>query len=243
MLRARQVIVPPGSRGVHGHDTWHACAVMSGEFEQTIGARAIECEAGVARLSRPGARHELRFGPAGAKCLIILADGPFWGALISRRIEARSENRFGSIGSPNLSEIANSLTGLTVDVADLRNVGQLVAEIDETSDAELRPAWVEDAHEIILASPGDISLSELAAQSRVNRGVFAKRFQRSYGFRPVELRALIRLERSVDLIKSAMPLAEAALAAGYAHQSHLSNACKAILGKTPGQLRSELACV
>lgn len=56
------------------------------------------------------------------------------------------------------------------------------------------------------------------------------------------LRRLVRLERATMLLRNAaMPLAEVALSAGYADQSHMTREAVALAGLTPVRLRAAMA--
>ncbi|TXI00346.1 MAG: AraC family transcriptional regulator [Rhizobium sp.] len=82
-----------------------------------------------------------------------------------------------------------------------------------------------------------LSLADLAAVAGLSVSHLKPLFRASFGA-PVHRYVLARrVERARLLILSAdMPLAEIALAAGFAHQSHMTHWMRRILGTTPGML-------
>jgi AraC family transcriptional regulator len=85
---------------------------------------------------------------------------------------------------------------------------------------------------------GDVSLSELASECRLSRGHFARAFKQSTGLAPHAWLLRRRVEKAKQLLTGpAAPIAEIALACGFADQSHLTNVFARIVGETPGAWR------
>jgi AraC-like DNA-binding protein len=83
-----------------------------------------------------------------------------------------------------------------------------------------------------------ISLSRLADELGLPRGRFAARFQADTGFRPVEYRLLRRADAARTMLRQlSQPLCEVAFAAGFADQSHMTNALRRIFNLTPTRIR------
>ena len=82
-----------------------------------------------------------------------------------------------------------------------------------------------------------LSLSDLAAVAGLSVSHLKPLFRATFGM-PVHQYILARrVERARLLILSAdLPLAEIALATGFAHQSHMTHWMRRILGLTPGML-------
>ncbi|MGI9001712.1 MAG: helix-turn-helix domain-containing protein [Pseudonocardia sp.] len=60
----------------------------------------------------------------------------------------------------------------------------------------------------------------------------------AFGYGPAVLRRVLRFRRALALLRAGTPAAEAAVAAGYADQPHLSREVRALAGVAPGQLVS-----
>lgn len=85
------------------------------------------------------------------------------------------------------------------------------------------------------------SLSDLAALVGLSRFQLLRGVRRATGQSPHSLRQTLRVQRAQALIRAATPLAEAAVAAGFADQSHMTRAFVRVTGATPGAWAAALA--
>jgi transcriptional regulator GlxA family with amidase domain len=93
-----------------------------------------------------------------------------------------------------------------------------------------------------LASKMDIG--DLANVAALSRSHFSRAFKRSLGFSPMKYVVVRRVERAKELISSTEePLAEIALACGFADQAHLNRRFSNIVGISPGRWRRSNAAV
>ena len=84
------------------------------------------------------------------------------------------------------------------------------------------------------------SLSQLAAAVGVHPVTLARAFRRTFGCTVGEYLRRLRIERAAELLVSGtQPLAEIALGAGFADQSHFSNVFRRRLGMSPSAFRRE----
>jgi AraC family transcriptional regulator len=87
---------------------------------------------------------------------------------------------------------------------------------------------------------GSLTLADLAPVAGVSASHFKALFKASVGVPAHRYVVRRRVVRAVDLIKTGkMPLAQIALETGFAHQSHMARAMRAVLGRTPGELARE----
>lgn len=96
------------------------------------------------------------------------------------------------------------------------------------------------ASELLLARIGrHVPVTELAAVCRLSVSHFVRAFRQSTGLPPHQWIVMRRVDLSKDLLaKGAMrPLAEIALACGFADQSHFTRTFSRIVGMTPGAWR------
>jgi AraC-like DNA-binding protein len=77
--------------------------------------------------------------------------------------------------------------------------------------------------------------AELEAVTGLDRYVLARQFRRCFGTSPYRYRVMRRLDRARGLIAAGISLCEAALAAGFADQSHLTRHFKRTYGMPPGR--------
>ncbi|MDQ0322597.1 AraC-like DNA-binding protein [Pararhizobium capsulatum DSM 1112] len=85
---------------------------------------------------------------------------------------------------------------------------------------------------------GNISISEVAGACRLSRGYFIKAFRETTGQTPYQWLLNERIRRACEMLQQPeMPLAEVAIACGFADQSHFTRVFANIIGATPGNWR------
>ncbi len=119
----------------------------------------------------------------------------------------------------------------------------VLAAVDATLDAfgarkrRPVPAWLEAAREILVArADRPPSLDELGSALGVHPIYLAQSFRKRWG---LSTRAFVRAHRvfrAIEQIKLGATLADAAIAAGFADQSHMTRAIRAARGAPPKTL-------
>jgi AraC family transcriptional regulator len=83
-----------------------------------------------------------------------------------------------------------------------------------------------------------MEIGDLANVVALSSSHFSRAFKRTLGFPPMKYVVVRRVERAKELISSTgEPLAEVALACGFADQAHLNRRFRDIVGTTPGRWR------
>jgi AraC-like DNA-binding protein len=80
-------------------------------------------------------------------------------------------------------------------------------------------------------------VGRLARELGVGERTLRRHCEEAIGYGPKMLERVLRGRRALRLIRSGVPLAEAAAWAGYADQAHLSHEVHRLAGRAPGQLR------
>jgi AraC-like DNA-binding protein len=80
-----------------------------------------------------------------------------------------------------------------------------------------------------------VDSSEVEDVTGLDRYQFARQFRAVYATSPYRYSVMRRLDRARFLLRDGRPLAETALAAGFADQAHLTRTFKAAFGMTPGR--------
>src|SRR3984885_10836034 len=89
-----------------------------------------------------------------------------------------------------------------------------------------------------------MEIDDLANVVALSRSHFSRAFKRSLGFSPMEYVVVRRVERAKAMISETRePLAEVALACGFADQAHLNRRFRDIVGISPGRWRRSNAAV
>ncbi|MGE4554512.1 MAG: helix-turn-helix domain-containing protein, partial [Desulfovibrionaceae bacterium] len=103
------------------------------------------------------------------------------------------------------------------------------------------PVGVARAREYLhQAFPGDPGLPELARVASLSPYHLTRAFTRALGLPPHAYLTQLRLDRARELIRAGRPIADAALEAGFADQSHLTRCFKRRFGVAPGAWRKNV---
>jgi AraC family transcriptional regulator len=111
----------------------------------------------------------------------------------------------------------------------------------ERSDAARGSAWLSTVVELLHErTPQAPTLTELAAEAGVHPGHLARAFRRALGTTVCEYSRSLRLEWAAARLEGEGSLAEIAVEAGFADQSHFTRAFRRGTGLTPGRYRELL---
>lgn len=236
MIGASTFALPPRlSLSGHAHDQPLLMLVSEGALDEAVGRQVHTLRAGSVRLSRAGAVHDLKFGDSGARCTLVNAAGPFWTRIFARAL-GQHEHSFVDI-SPECTAFLALAAGddLLRSRAGLDTLGAVLAAVRYGGE-QRRPSWLDDALDAFDRAD-QRRVTAIAGVIARDRTHFARAFAAHTGLRPTEYRAVRRIAAAFDALQSDAPLAEVALASGYAHQSHMNNAFRALLGRSPGSVR------
>ncbi|HLJ60134.1 MAG TPA: AraC family transcriptional regulator [bacterium] len=81
----------------------------------------------------------------------------------------------------------------------------------------------------------DVSLVTLARESALSPFHLCRTFHREVGLPPHAYQTQVRVQRARSLLRQGVPIADAATAAGFYDQAHLTRRFKRAVGVTPGQ--------
>jgi AraC family transcriptional regulator len=232
--------VPPATRFVdHAHEGLHLCAVLAGGFVETVGRDRAVAAPGILRLS-PSTRHDIHFGPEGARCLLVEV-GPEDAVALRRPPRASA-----FLADAWLAGLARRLES-ALSRPDQRSAGQdLVLEIlaqvtrrEEGRHACPPPAWLLQCRDRLAdewRTPPSAQVLALAAG--VHRVHLVRSFRDHFGCTLGEYVRRRRLAQASRLLTSTdLPLSRIAAEAGFADQAHLTRALKHATGATPLALR------
>lgn len=238
-LYARGAIVPR-----HAHASPLLCLVVSGRFVEQSRGRTRTLGPGWVLLHPEDEPHAHRFESARSRCFTVQL-GPGWLASAAQerlRLGAPREEMGGRLAWMVRQLYEEFTRGedaslLVIEGLTLALLGEAVrgtARIDPAV-----PRWVSRARDLVEARIRQpLGLTELAAQLDVSPGHLSRTFHRAYG---VGLSGYVLLRR-VQIACAALadpdaPLAQVALAAGFADQSHLCRSFRRVTGLTPGAWR------
>ena len=141
--------------------------------------------------------------------------------------------------------ITPALDDLAAPLEDLQREDIIsdLAQALAASDASLeplgrgKPCWrgVNAARELIDNTDGAVASAQLEAATGLSRYALARHFRACLGTSPHRYLVMRRLDRARLLIRRGIPLADAALACGFADQSHMTRQFKKTYGLSPGR--------
>jgi AraC family transcriptional regulator len=229
----------------HTHDGPTICFVLHGAFTEISAGEALACTPATLKVTPAGERHWDRFDQGDAHGLLIEAEPSRAEVLRPHAAVLDRHTVFrGGLPAAIAQRVYQELRGMD-DAAPLAIEGLLLELLAAATRrgangfAAGRPSWVLDARDYLhddLATRR--TLTDLAATVGVHPVTLARTFRRSFGCSVGEYLRRVRIERAAaQLAGSETPLAEIALAAGFADQSHFSNVFRRETGMSPSAYR------
>ena len=208
----------------HRHAGAYAALVIDGGHVETSIDGPVVCEPGTLLLHPRFHAHGNRFGDRGA-CVanLSLPDGFVIPTATAYRIDdVREATRvFAHAALEPLHELIATAQPLE----------------REREGADWRTAFLQALRE------GDDPAGLIARRLGVSAAYASRALLRSYGMGPQALRRELRWRRALSLLSGDAPLADVAMQAGFADQSHFNRIARACSGMTPSQLRRQVKCV
>jgi AraC family transcriptional regulator len=234
--------------GTHAHE--HPMLVLGcgGAFEEryTGRIRSATCVPGTVLVRPAGERHSNRFGAADARDVAIEIES---NALERLRPWADCLGGVGSWRGPSIAplarrfrvelELGDDASPLALEALALELLTWLMRST-KRANRTTDPVWLRRVREFIREEwrHRAIRLHDLAGVAGVHPAHVARFYRRRFGETPAGSIRRFRLEWAADqLARSPKRLAEVALEAGFADQSHFTRAFAARFGTTPGSFR------
>lgn len=228
----------------HRHDTYAIGLTLSGVQTFRYRGEARYCLAGQCHILHPDETHDGAAGTdAGFSYRIVYVDPCLVQSALGGRplpfvanpvIELTNAQRRAMIPVWTADGEADELsqTDIVAAVADLL----LSATTPDAPPTALPLARLERVRARIAARPGARhSLAELERLAGLDRWSLARQFRLAFGTSPSRFRTMRQLDMVRSMIRSGAGLADAALAAGFADQSHMSRQFKRAYGLTPAR--------
>lgn len=242
------------TEGVHPEGSalpWHAhagatiCCVLGGGFVEGYRGHQVECSPGLLKTTPAGEPHYNRFDHGDTRGVMIEVTGDYAEEIrpYTTALEERRQVRDKTAAALAL-RISDELCAADAS-SPLALEGLVLELIAALSRAQPRwtakgpPPWLGDVQDMLHARLADgLQIRELADGVGVHPVTLARAFRRTFGCTIGEYRRRLRLERAAtQLVDSEAPLAQIALAAGFADQSHFSNLFRRRHGISPSSYR------
>ena len=228
----------------HTHPGPTLCFVYTGAFTETFSGMTLECTPGTLKITPAEEPHSNQFGREDTHGLLIEADGARverlgeYATVLEERASFR-DDRLAVLAWQIAAELRRRDTAAPLAIEGL--LLEILAGVARERELRLGgpvPRWVVAARDY-LHDPGDVgSLGEVAAAVGVHPVTLARGFRKAYGCSVGAYLRWLRVARAARrLAETEAPLAEVALAAGFADQSHFSNVFRRETGLSPSQFR------
>ena len=236
VMHPPQQQIPP-----HRHD-WPVLTLyrLGGYREEAEDGQSIQFNGPSIVFQPAGAAHADQIGDCGLETLAMTFD-PAWLTAEARRwLPARSHWRQGgrmALAARQLAAvwISADVTAETLRLATSRFLVQLFAHAETVGAA---PTWAAR----VASRLDDTRTQDLARAVGLHPAWLARAYRAWRGEGLAETARRRRVERAVLLLRGGLEtLADVALASGFCDQSHMNRAFRAVLGRTPLEVRGEAA--
>lgn len=237
----------------HAHETFSIGAITGGEstyINREVGLRVCE---GTVVLMNPGEVHACNPIDGLPWSYVMLYVETAWLGTLQRSLGVSA-----SAGFQPLSSVMSRDRALYEGVVELYGVlvdGDLPAPTKQEAATaffsrllrtlEAVPPLHSEAHDKLQRAAAFIQthcaqalkIEDICAAAELSPSYLIRAFKKLYGMTPHAFLLNQRVQLARQLLKRGEPLAEVALAAGFADQAHFQRAFKQLLAATPGQYR------
>ena len=221
--------------------------LLSGRYFESMPGRALEYQPLDLGFHPEATRHTDRIADDGTRFLLVEIDPPWMGRLAECTPGVTLEPRMCGARSAALAvrlyreyrsgapATSGTIEGIVLEMlADLRPAGP--------PDGRPQPRWLPTVLEMIRSErPAGLSLGRIAREVRLHPVYLSRSFRQRTGRSVSECLIDARIRFAARKLASPdAPLAEIALDAGFADQSHFTKVFRRETGMTPGAFRDSL---
>lgn len=224
----------------HRHEESYLTFVLSGGYRERSARRTQSCAARTVVLHPAGDTHEDDFAEHATRCLNVVLTPSFTtrlgGAVVPLdRGDVAEGPRVANIGARLAAELRRSDEASPLVAEGL--LLELFGTLARTSGG-VRPSWLVEAQAILGRRFAEkLSLAALAEEVGVHPVHLARAFRRHYGTSVGEHVRALRLQWGREAVARGGSLADIAMQAGFADQSHFTKAFTRAFGVAPGEYR------
>ena len=231
----------------HGHERPYLSFLFAGSYVERCGLSTLEHRPPTLAYHPSDLEHQDEVGESGGRLLVVEID-PAWVESLGGRLAAGGPRLLkGAAGWRAAWRLRRSLAAAASDPLETEElVLDLLAQIGrERSAAESgRPRWLAEVIDRLHAEyRRPLSVGEIAGEAGVHPSHLWRVFRRAEGCSPTAYVQRLRCRevfRALATPEETRSLAELALAAGFADQSHCTRVFKRLFGAPPGAVRRSL---
>lgn len=230
---------PGESHGPHTDTHSRVSFLLRGGYGEEGKLGSIRMSPGHVLLKSRRAKHEDVFGACGAEIAAVefLRDDPFDTAqtpdLWRQRADAFALRHAMTFLDAAITGDANAVTAASID---------LVANSNENTQRTHAPAWLSRLHDELEETPlGRVDVAARAKEAGAHPAHASRLFRRCFANSLTEHAQAHSVRRAMAALAAGATLCDAALAAGFYDQSHMTRVFKRVTGRTPGAHQALLA--
>jgi AraC-like DNA-binding protein len=224
----------PASIPLHAHELASFCLVLEGRFHERLGGEEKTFEKRGIIFRAAGQLHSDIFEAPRSRCFNVLFDA----ALLAR--SGGSHRPDLSAASPILARILRQSRGGGSILTSEGLVLQLIGEVFRPA-AVPRPLVVETERIIARRFTEPLTVSGIAAELSTHPVHLSRTFRIERGIGITDAIRALRIAYAVELLDDdRLTLADVALRAGFADQSHFTKVFRKEMQRTPGEYRRPL---
>jgi AraC family transcriptional regulator len=229
----------------HAHERASINFVLSGAYAETFRGTSDAYGPASVIVKPAGETHANHFRDAAAHCLLIeLTHAPnasvqaCFAAAQAPASRIAPELRPIALRIVRELRIRDAFSALAVEANILELLVATARHVDRTDNAGA-PRWMRVVIERMHDAPGDVPLSQLAADAGVHPTHLTRAFRKHVGKSPGEYARQIRLNRAIErLTTSQESIGKIAVEAGFFDQAHFTRCVKQQTDMTPRELRT-----
>ena len=230
----------------HSHRHGGFCLILQGGYTESYGKTLLECSPASVKFQPAGEEHSDVYGSEMVRCFIIELQSEWLTRMGASALVGNNPLVHKSSSSAWLMMRLRAEFHSKDDESPLLTEGLVLELIAETSRSRRRlsegkpPLWLRQAKELIHGQFSDpLTLSLIARLVGVHPVYLASSFRRYYRQSIGEYLRHRRVEFACHKISTSNDsLAEIALAAGFANQSHFTRTFKRMTGMSPAKYRT-----
>lgn len=217
--------------------------VLDGALVKSFPRRSHALAEGTAITIPAGASHTARFGRAGARVVLVTLAREEGAVAAVDRLAELSGRELVWLAWRLAAELraADAAAPLAAEGFALELLAATTRETERERGCRRPPAWLASAEELLRTRVCErVALAELAQAAGVHPAHLARAFRSHYGVPVGEYGRRLRLAWAAgELARGERSLAEIAVEAGFADQSHFTRVFKRYVGSTPARYREQ----
>ncbi|MFL6830430.1 MAG: helix-turn-helix domain-containing protein [Sphingomicrobium sp.] len=235
--RVLRVVHPDAQRiEEHRHDWAYVGLFTMGSYREHYDGGEVLLTGPSAAFHPPGRAHADVVGSDGLETLTIEFD-PAWLRLqgFATPLDRSYVWKGGAVGAAS-RRLANVLTSPKAGERAIGRATTQFLQVAFAAETPWTPQWLARVEE-----RGLTDTASIARQLELHPAYLARAYRSATGEGIAEAARRRRVEAAAGMLRrTAMPLAEVALAAGFCDQGHMNRCFRAVLGRSPLMVRREL---